>query len=174
MLLSVVVVAVAFPIVAGLVGLSGEGAAIGAADVADFIERRQSYNLEGGGAVEISQLSLPGQLFTYLFRPLPHESVSLASLFASIDNVIIFLILGYGVMQSVRRKALFRIPNSYVLWMYSLGSWLALAITTANLGIAVRQKWMFLPCLLCLAFSVYFQGRSSASRKVLSRRDLAI
>jgi len=29
-----------------------------------------------------------------------------------------------------------------------------LATTTANLGIAMRQKWMFLPCLIFLLLSV--------------------
>jgi len=50
---------------------SNLGSSASAADVYEYIEGRQSYNMEGGGGVNISSMPLPLQIFTYLFPPLP-------------------------------------------------------------------------------------------------------
>ena len=55
-----------------------------------YIEQRQNYNWKGyGGGIDISSMSLPMQMFTYLFRPLPFEAHSFSVLMASIDNVFL-------------------------------------------------------------------------------------
>jgi hypothetical protein len=45
------------------------------------------------------------------------------------------------------------------MWVYVFGSWLILAMTTANMGIALRQKWMFAPMLIFLLISVIGRRR---------------
>jgi len=55
-----------------------------------------------------------------------------------------------GVWRLVTRRAGRAPPNALFLWFYCLSSWLLLSMVTANLGIAVRQKWMMLPMLVCL------------------------
>ena len=44
--------------------------------------------------------------------------------------------------------------NRAFMWVYALMAWGILAMTTANLGIALRQKWMFAPMLIFLFISV--------------------
>src|SRR3546814_1251056 len=85
-------------------------------------------------------MSLPVQLFSYLFRPLPYEAGSIFGLAASMDNVIlIFLALVSGIqLFKHRRKKL--AGNRAFMWFYCLLTWVVLAITTANLGIAVRSE----------------------------------
>jgi hypothetical protein len=39
------------------------------------------------------------------------------------------------------------------MWLYVLLTWVVLATTTANLGISMRQKWMFTPVLVFLLIS---------------------
>jgi hypothetical protein len=39
------------------------------------------------------------------------------------------------------------------MWLYVLITWTVLAVTTANLGISLRQKWMFAPVLMFLLLS---------------------
>ena len=120
----------------------------------DYIEERQNLNLEGGaGDVEISSLSFPMQLFTYMFRPTIFEFRGFASFAAAIDNLIIlalFLILPF--YYSRNHKADSR-RNIKFLWIYSLIAWSVLSLTTANLGIALRQKWMFAPMLIFIILS---------------------
>lgn len=42
--------------------------------------------------------------------------------------------------------------NRLFLLIFSLGTLLILALTTANLGISVRQKWMVMPIFLYFMF----------------------
>jgi len=129
---------------------AGLGTGANAADVMDYIELRQSYNLEGGGGIDIASMSPPMQLFTYLFRPLPFEAHSIFALAAAFDNVLLlgmFFMAGRGIFAA---RSSTSTANHVFLWAYALVCWVMLALTTANLGISMRQKWMFTPILIYL------------------------
>lgn len=133
---------------------AGVGAEASIGNLRAYVEQRQSYNLEGGGAVDIASLSFPMQLFTYAFRPLPNEAGSLFAAAAALDNVILLLVCLLGVFAGFKRKKVRIQGNRVFLWLYCIVAWSILATTTANLGISVRQKWMFIPMLLFLLFSI--------------------
>lgn len=148
-------------------GLNYAGVSEGAdaSDVISYIETRQGYNLDGGGAVEISEMSLPIQLFTYLFRPTLFEVRDPFSLAAGLDNLILlflFVVGGRALIKSPLPSNLLD-HNRIFLWVYSILAWLVLAMTTANLGIALRQKWMFAPMLIFLLISVVGRSRDCRS-----------
>ena len=154
------ILAAAFLVTLGMT-YAGVSADAGAAEVIQFIESRQAYNQTGGGAVDISSMSLPAQLFTYLFRPTLFEVRNLFSLAAAIDNLILlllFIVGGYAVLRKPLPQRLFS-HNRMFLWVYSGVTWLILAMTTANLGIALRQKWMFVTMLIFLLISVVGRDR---------------
>lgn len=141
----------------------GEGA--GGEDVMEYIEGRQGQNLSGGSSLDIAGMSLPMQLFTYLFRPLPFEAHSLFALAASVDNIILlslFIMGGRGILTK-RLPPHLSTHNRMFLWVYSLLAWAILAMTTANMGIAMRQKWMFAPMLIFLLISVIGKPRRVAA-----------
>jgi hypothetical protein len=150
--LAVVGVAGAALIVPFALEYSGLGEAQGTADFADYVEQRQGYNLTGGGAIDIAEMSPPLKLLTYLYRPLPFEAHSAASLAASVENVFLVLLTVAMLIALVKRRGQ-GAEIKWVLWLYAGGGWLILAVTTANLGIAARQKWMFLPIMLYLALT---------------------
>lgn len=131
----------------GLENVSNSG------DVMSYIEQRQGLNQEGGGGIDISSMSFPMQLFTYLFRPLPFEAHSLFALAASIDNVVLLGLFVLGARRIFTYRSNNPGENRAFLWAYTVASWVILALTTANLGISVRQKWMFTPVLLYLLLS---------------------
>lgn len=140
-----------------------EGA--GAEDVMHYIETRQGQNLKGGGGVDISGMSPPLQMFTYLFRPMLIEIRDLFSLAAALDNTILlflFIAGGWSMLKKKPSAPRLMAHNRVFLWVYSLGSWAILAMTTANLGIALRQKWMFAPMLIFLLISVIGRSRQPA------------
>jgi len=145
------------------IGLSyaGVGDDAGASDVMEYIEGRQGHNLKGGGAVDISGMSPPVQMFTYLFRPTLIEVRNLFSLAAALDNTILLFLFFAGGWALIRKPLPSHLlaHNRMFLWFYSLGAWLILAMTTANLGIALRQKWMFAPMLIFLLISVIGRSR---------------
>ncbi|WP_290522430.1 hypothetical protein [Alcanivorax sp.] len=148
------------------IGLSyaGVGGEADASDVMEYIEGRQGHNLKGGGAVDISSMSPPVQMFTYLFRPTLIEARNLFSLAAALDNTILLFLFVAGGWALVKKP----LPphllahNRMFLWIYSFCAWLILAMTTANLGIALRQKWMFTPMLIFLLISVIGRSRYPA------------
>lgn len=132
-------------------------------DVADYIEQRQGYNMEGGGGVDIASMSLPAKLFTYMFRPMLYEARSVTALAASVDNLMLAFLFVVGGWHLLRRRSTGLGVSRIFMWTYSLMAWLVLALVTANLGIALRQKWMFVPMLIFLLISVIGQPRSRSS-----------
>jgi len=122
--------------------------------IIDYIEKRQTYNMEGGGGVDISSMSLPMQLFTYMFRPVIFEVNSITTFAAALDNTVLLFLFAVGFIFAIKHKRKIYTDNSVFLWIYSLIAWLVLATTTANLGISLRQKWMFAPMLVYLLISL--------------------
>lgn len=166
---SVAIVAAAYLVPLGL-NYAGVGEDAGAQDVMQYIEGRQGHNLKGGGAVDISSMSPPVQMFTYLFRPTVIEARNLFSLAAALDNTILLFLFVAGGWALIRKPlpAHLVAHNRMFLWIYSLGAWLILAMTTANLGIALRQKWMFAPTLIFLLISVIGRSRVPAETSPVS------
>jgi len=144
LLLPVAYVAVTFGIEYAGIGMSG----LSINQVSDYIETRQSYNMGGGGGIDISELTLPAQVFTYMFRPLPYEAHSLTSFISSIDNMILLMISLYGIRFFKVKYCEFFCIRVFIFYCF-LGLYL-LSTTTANLGISVRQKWMVMPIFLFL------------------------
>jgi len=125
-------------------------------EVSQYVEKRQSYNQDGGGGIDISSMNIIEQVFTYLFRPLPFEAHSLSSLLASFDNLFLLFLFILFVRAYIRNKP-FKLINYNFIFLYSVLLILILSSTTANLGIAVRQKWMFMPIVIFIWF-VYICG----------------
>jgi len=138
---------------------SGLGSDADGTDVIEYVEERQTYNMKGGGAVDISSMSLPLQMLTYLFRPLPYEAHSLTSLAVSVENVGLIALLLWAGAQWINGRKFASHVDWVFLAVFSVSTWVILATTTANLGIAVRQKWMFLPMIILLAVSLIGKRR---------------
>jgi hypothetical protein len=153
MMLGVAGVLGAFVIIPAAMQYAGVGSGA-SADIADYVQLRQSYNQDAGSGVDISDMSFPMQLATYIYRPLPFEAHNATSMAASLENVFILLLSGSALIVLVRSKKRVLALRQLTLWLYFLCTWAVLAVTTANLGIAVRQKWMFLPILLYLIAAV--------------------
>lgn len=134
-------------------------------DLERYIELRQSYNMTGGGAIDISQLSFPMKLLTYMYRPLPFEAHSLTALATSIDNLVLVALTILAASGYAKGRRPWPGVDVTFLLAYSVTAWVMLALTTANLGISVRQKWMFAPMLIFLFLSVAGRRRKVASRQ---------
>ena len=150
---SLVVVAILVPFA---LSYAGVGEKVDAEMLGDYIDKRQSYNTEGGGGVDLSSMTFPMQLFTYMFRPLPFEAHSIASLMASLDNMVLLYlcIVGSYCLIKTRLTSEYKLHNRAFMWFYLMSSWSVLSMTSANLGIAMRQKWMIAPMLIFLLLSV--------------------
>lgn len=144
---------------------AGVGEDASSSDVMSYIEGREGQNLQGGSSVDIASMSLPMKLFTYLFRPLPFEANSIFSLLASVDNIILLFLFVVGIRAAIKKKLPTQLAehNRMFLWIYCFLAWIILAMTTANLGIAMRQKWMFAPMLIFLLISLIGKERKTTN-----------
>lgn len=149
---------------------AGVGENASSSDVMSYIEGREGQNLQGGSSVDIANMSFPMKLFTYLFRPVPFEANSIFALLASVDNIILLFLFIAGIRAALKKKlpVQFAEHNRMFLWIYCFLVWIVLALTTANLGIAMRQKWMFAPMLIFLLISLI-----GKERKVMSTVNAA-
>lgn len=160
---SVLLTTAMVPFVMKYVGLED---AQSSSDIDGFISQKQNNNLDGGSSLDISSMSLPMKLFTYLYRPLPFEANSITTFAASLDNIFIILISWLGIQALIKKRRPSVYVNRLFLWVYLFLTWVILAETTANLGIAVRQKWMFAPVLIFLILSIL--GTSNTKRVMRS------
>lgn len=141
---------------------AGLGDQAGADDLIEYVENRQGMNLGGGSSVDIASMNIFMKLFTYMFRPMFVDADGVAGLAASLDNIILlifFIVGGWAVIKN-RLPVRLNEHNRMFLWIYSGVAWVTLALVTANLGIALRQKWMFVPMLVFLLISVIGRSRS--------------
>ena len=143
--------AILFPFV---IDFSGYSDGFNIVEVTDFIEVRQGFNMEGGGGIDISNMTLFEQLIAYMFRPFAFEVDNIFSAAAAFDNTILLcLFIYYALNLFSSRKSILK-ENRVFLWVYACLVWSLLAMTTSNMGIALRQKWMFAPMLIFLIISL--------------------
>ncbi len=135
-------------------------------DIEKYIHTRALYNMQGGGGVDISNMPIPLQVVTYLFRPLPFEAKNVPFLVVSLENIVLLYLFIIGVNAIIKKRYRSSGENRFFMWIYSLITLLMLSTTTANLGISVRQKWMFTPMLIFLMISVI--GKRQVPRKSLT------
>jgi hypothetical protein len=144
---------------------AGLGDATSTSDIVHYVETRQGYNLEGGSSVDIAGMSLPVRLITYLYRPFFFDVDSLMGLVVSLENLFVAIATLYAAWLRLRgRRSQLATFTSVFFAIFSAVALLVLANTTANLGIALRQKWMFLPMLLALFVSYFPRGSNEKYR----------
>nr|WP_298248836.1 hypothetical protein [uncultured Halomonas sp.] len=147
---------------------AGVGETVDIESLTDYVEGRQGLNLRGGGSVDISSMSLPMQMITYVFRPFIFEARSSFQLISAAENILILLIFILGIRSYLHGSQSPVNDTRVFMWAFSILAWVALSMTTANLGIASRQKWMFVPFLVYLMISVidYRTGKFFARQEV--------
>ena len=138
-----------------------------------YIDQRAKSNMEGGSSLDISNMPIPLQVLTYLFRPLPFEAHNFFSFASSLDNLILIYLFIMGIKSMLKNRYVSRGENRVFMWTYSLTSLLLLSTTTANLGISVRQKWMFTPMLIFLMISVIGK-RERRQQNSIKQRSFSI
>ena len=141
-----------FPLVSNYVGL-GQG--VTTTNIELLLEKRQQSNWAGGSSIDIASMNPVQRMFTYSFRPFIFESRSAFELLSAIDNLVIlgvFLLVVFKGVGILSTGLTYTVNNRMVLIFIILSVWVILSQITANLGIAQRQKWMFIPALFILFF----------------------
>lgn len=104
-----------------------------------------------GSSVDISQYPFPLKVFTFLYRPFFFDINGVLAILASLENLIL-LILTIQFFRSYNPVRLFINSSNLhksILIFFLLGT-ISFSMILGNLGIMLRQKNMFIPCLLFL------------------------
>jgi hypothetical protein len=148
------------------VGLAGS---LDLTAVMNYLERRETLNLGARSSIDLVALSFPERVFAYLFRPTLLEARSIDQMVTAAENLVFLGLIAVGLMAMARLR--FRVvdwPQVFMV-LYSMLMLWVLANTTANLGIAARQKWMFLPFVLYLSLFYIARAIRDRSRPVSIR-----
>jgi uncharacterized membrane protein len=121
---------------------------------------------EGTGSyVDLASLPFPLKITSYLFRPFPWEAGSVSQLAAAAQNVLIGFILMMTLPAFFRQRRDWRLLQVSALLGFSLAALVVLAVTTANLGVASRQKWMVLVPLFVILFRAVIADRPNFTQR---------
>jgi hypothetical protein len=104
------------------------------------LTHRASELSKATSGVDISNYSLPMQLFTFLYRPLFFDAPGALGLFVSVENVF-YLVISFKIfnLKGLRfiLKSDFAVKSAIISF---IGVSIALAQISGNLGLAIRQK----------------------------------
>ncbi|MBT1688322.1 hypothetical protein [Dawidia soli] len=116
---------------------------------------RASKLTKAASGVDITQYSLPMQLFTFMYRPLFVDAPGVLGLIVSFENVF-YVIMSWKVVGNLRGLRFLLTGNFLVksAFLSLMTISLALAQIAGNLGLAMRQKSqvMILLMFVVLAF----------------------
>jgi len=127
-----------------------------------YLDKRESYEM-GGSALDLSSYNTAMKMFTYLLRPLFFDASGLLSLVVSAENL--FYLILFSLML---HKKFFRYISKAPLFVkfnffYAISALIVLSATTPNLGIAIRQKSMFIVNLIIVVL-LYMYNRKRTKR----------
>lgn len=104
------------------------------------LTHRASELTKATSGVDITNYSLPLQVFTFLFRPLFFDAPGALGLFVSVENLF-FLLMTLRLMSWSGVQFLFRanflVKSAFLSFLFVS---IALAQISGNLGLAIRQK----------------------------------
>jgi hypothetical protein len=155
LMLSLGIAAAAVPFALDYAGVKEGGS------ISETLEKQSTAN---DGQLDLASMTLPEQLFAYLFRPLFFDARSALALVVSLENTFMLMLFFAFFIPSV--GVLFKDSSFTVRYnlAFFVSALLLFAVTTNNLGIAIRQKTMILPAfllLLAVAASIYYHQNQS-------------
>lgn len=123
-------------------------------NINQYVEKRQNSFSSFDASIDSSNKTFIYLLFSYLFRPFIFDIKNIYSLVLFFENLIIFIIFILYIKKTLK---IFNKNSSLlnqIIFFYFLLSVIVMSLITSNYGIALRQKWMFLPIFLYLIISV--------------------
>ena len=139
-------------------------------ETTQYFEDRQNLHRKGQEATITfnSTFAVPIRLLSLLYRPTIFDVNSIFYLFAAIDNsILIYITISFMVALYKNKKSPFH-ENRHFLWIYVFITAISLSLVTYNMGLSLRQKWMFLPMLVYLMMSIMGKNKQIYSKKLSS------
>jgi len=118
--------------------------------VLGFIDSRESLTMGGGSSYGTDKTFIE-RVYMFMFAPLFFEAKNVRALIFSLENLFILIfVVKYILFNLLSILKKIREPIVCYILAYSTVLIVILSITTTNIGIALRQKYMVLPFLFVL------------------------
>ncbi len=133
------------------------------------LSHRASELSKATSGVDISNYSLPMQIFTFLYRPLFIDAPGALGLFVSFENVF-YVLITFRILNL--RGFKFLISSNFLVktaFVSFLGVSVALAQVSSNLGLAIRQKSQVM--ILFMFVIIAFMDNEKMKSYMRSMRD---
>lgn len=123
--------------------------------IADFVSARHEIGLRRSSSVDIVSLPLPLKMASLMFQPFFFDAEGLLAYIASVENLILLLIILY-LLYRVGDVFAAAMSNFVVMFciLYSGSIIVGLSLVHYNIGLGLRQKIMALPGIIILYLSV--------------------
>jgi hypothetical protein len=140
------------------------------------MSRRAKELSSATSGIDINSMSLPEQVFTFLFRPLFFDAPGFLGIIVSFENVFLLVItltfiFRGGILYII--KGDFAVKTAFFSFITAS---VALAQISGNLGIAIRQKSQVMMLFLFVIIQMYDDKKKQAFRarmRGLQRKERA-
>jgi len=120
-------------------------------NILNFIESRESLEMPGGSSYAIENKIFIERVYNFMLAPLFFDAKNAVAIIFSLENLFILIFLiKYILFNLISMLKKIRTPIIFYSMVYSTVSIVIMSITTTNIGIALRQKYMILPFLFVL------------------------
>ena len=126
--------------------------------ILETLDDRQDAFADSGSFISLVDMPLALRPFSYLFRPFPFEANSATQLVASLQNIVFLVFFTVVVLSNFGRRSWTLNFGAMAMIGFSLLALVLLANLTPNLGIAFRQKQMFVPAMMLALIFYYVRG----------------
>jgi hypothetical protein len=134
------------------------------------LSQRASELTKATSGVDITNYSLPMQVFTFLYRPLFFDAPGLLGLVVSVENVF-YLVITFKLLNL--RGLRFLLKGSFIVksaFVSFITVSIALAQISGNLGLAMRQKSQVMMLLMFVIIIFLDAQRQRPARPAPARR----
>ena len=144
----------ALPFVAQYVGLDSD---ISVEAIGERLDD-QATNFEGSGSyVELLSLPAPLRIASFVLRPAIFEANSASLLLAALQNLLIaYILLRLVLVWRIWWNR--RTVGDVFIAAFAVIGCIVLGLAISNLGLATRQKFMFIPALAVLWLTLDYKG----------------
>jgi hypothetical protein len=120
-------------------------------NILNFIESRESLEMPGGSSYAIEGKIFIERVYNFMFAPLFFDAKNAVAIIFSLENLFILIFLiKYILFNLISMLKKIRTLIIFYSMVYSTVLIVIMSITTTNIGIALRQKYMILPFLFVL------------------------
>ena len=139
------------------------------AGILEKINLYQELTSGGNFSVDISSLSFPLKIFTFMYRPLFIDARNLFGYIMSVENLILLGISFYPIFKIIKtlklKKSKLDLTIIFITIFLTI-TWIFYSQTISNLGTANRYKLVLTPPLIYLALSFSINHNSLKNNKL--------